>query len=102
MVGMRARLSQAQGSAPRRDDAAAAAQAQSGSADVRETVLALQRSAGNRAVAGLVGRRLLQRSSTDEDIAQQRLDDVDAVNALLETGTTQIVNSVEPDPGEPF
>ena len=68
--------------------------------DVRATVLALQRTAGNRAVAGLLGRRMLQRSSTDRDIAKQRIDDVESVEYRLQTGRTRLVDAVEPDPGE--
>jgi DNA/RNA non-specific endonuclease len=68
-------------------------------ADLRSRVLAMQRTAGNRAVAGLLGRRMLQRSSTDRDIEQQQEDDVESVQHLLNTGTSRLVDEVEPDPG---
>jgi hypothetical protein len=68
--------------------------------DVRATVLALQRTAGNRAVAGLLGRRMLQRSSTYRDVEQQKIDDLESVRYRLETGGTRLVDAVEPDPGE--
>src|SRR5215210_4531232 len=64
--------------------------------DVRATLLGLQRTAGNRAVAGMI-----QRSSTFEDRQRQREDDVDSVQYLLETGATRLVDAVEPDPVDP-
>ena len=68
--------------------------------DLRARILALQRTAGNRAVADLVGRRMLQRSSTlTATLSNRRKDDVDSVQHLLEKGTSRLVDAVEPDPG---
>jgi hypothetical protein len=81
--------------APRR----AASSPAHGPARLHAQVLALQRTAGNRAVASLVGRRL-QRSATDEDAERQPDDDVESVEHLLATGTSRLVDAVVPDPGD--
>src|SRR4051812_37060704 len=92
-------LSRERQSGPRAADGCVSAPRAAG--DVRASVLALQRTAGNRVVAGLVGRRMLQRSATLSDRVKQREDDVESVLHLLTRGSSRLVDAVEPDPEEP-
>ena len=69
-------------------------------AGAHATLLALQRTAGNRAVTSLLDRRRLQRSATPEDQGRQQVEDVRSVQFLLTEKRSRLVPFVDPDPGE--